>query len=193
MRSFIDSLVSLQGEEMEALQGILTHKTLKKKEYFLRQGQVCRQLGLIVKGYVRLFYQVDGEEITKDFNFENWICGSYASFSLQQPSRFNIVAMEDTELYLLGRDELYRLFDSYPNIQKLGRLQIEKMFIRKEQREASFLLDTAEQRYRNLLEQEPQMVRRVPLKYLASYLGMTAETLSRVRRQASLGSKPRSI
>jgi hypothetical protein len=67
------------------------------------------------------------------------------------------------------------------------------MFIRKEQREASFLLDTAEQRYRNLLEQEPQMVRRVPLKYLASYLGMTAETLSRVRRQASLGSKPRSI
>jgi CRP-like cAMP-binding protein len=154
---------------------------------------VCRQLGLIVKGYVRLFYQVDGEEITKDFNFENWICGSYASFSLQQPSRFNIVAMEDTELYLLGRDELYRLFDSYPNIQKLGRLQIEKMFIRKEQREASFLLDTAEQRYRNLLEQEPQMVRRVPLKYLASYLGMTAETLSRVRRQASLGSKPRSI
>lgn len=181
IKAFFDSITPLGAEEYEALQSILGYKQLKRKEYFLRQGQVCRHLALIVKGYVRLFYLVDGEEITKDFNFENWICGSYASFSMQQPSRFNIIAMEDCELYLIGREDLYRLFDTYPNIQKLGRIQIERMFIYKELREASFLLDGAEKRYHNLLEQQPHIVQRVPLKYLASYLGISAETISRIR------------
>jgi CRP-like cAMP-binding protein len=187
LQIFVNSLAGLDSVDYEALRSVLTHKHYKKKEYFLREGQVCKHLGLIAKGYVRLFYVVDGEEITKDFNFEHFICGSYASFSLQQPSRFNIIAMEDLEVYLMGRDDLYRLFDEYPNIQKLGRLQIERMFIRKELREASFLLDNAEQRYNNLFQNEPEMVRRVPLKYLASYLGVTAETLSRVRSSAAKG------
>ena len=102
---------------------------------------------------------------------------------MQQPSRFNVVAMKDVELYTIGRDDLYRLFDQYPSLQKLGRILMEMMFIRKELREASFLLDTAEQRYADLLAQNDQIVQRVPLKYLASYLGMTAETLSRIRSQ----------
>lgn len=138
---------------------------------------------------MRLYYTVDGEEVTKDFNFENIFCGSYASFSLQQPSRFNIVAMEDVELYTFGRDDLYRLFEEYAVLQKVGRLWMEMMFIRKELREASFLLDSAEQRYNNLLQADDQMLRRVPLKYVASYLGMTAETLSRIRSRAMRKSK----
>ena len=133
-------------------------------------------------GYVRLFYLIDGEEITKDFNFENFFCGSYASFSLQQPSRFNVIAMEDLEVYTIG-PEIYNLCETYPSIQKLLRIWMEQMFIRKELREASFLLDSAEKRYSDLLQYHPQIVQRVPLKYLASYLGITAETLSRIRRQ----------
>lgn len=185
VRSFLNSINPLSDEEYDAFQRILTFKRYSKKEYFLREGQVCKHLGLIVKGYVRLFYVADGEEITKDFNFENFICGSYASFSMQEPSRFNIIAMEELEVYLIGRDELYRLTDKYPSIQKLVRLQIEKMFIKKELREASFLLDNAEQRYYNLLELEKQISQRVSLKYLASYLGITAETLSRIRAGAA--------
>ena len=181
IRNFFESIVPLTDEEYDAIQSILSYKKLRRKEYFLKQGQVCRHLGLIIKGYVRLFYLVDGEEVTKDFNFENWICGSYASFSTKQPSRFNIIAMEDCELYLIGREDLYRLFDLYPNIQKMGRLQIEKMFIYKELRESSFLLDSAEERYRNLAEQYPGILQRVPLKYLAYYMGITPETISRIR------------
>jgi CRP/FNR family transcriptional regulator, anaerobic regulatory protein len=184
IRHFISGLTDLKEVEFQAFREFVTLKKFKRKEYFLRQGQICKQLGLIVKGYVRLFYLVDGEEITKDFNFENFICGSYASFSLQQPSRFNIIAMEDLEVYMIGRDSLYQLFEKYPGIQKLARLQIERMFIRKELREASFLLDNAEQRYNNLAEQEKNMIERVPLKYLASYLGLSAETVSRIRRQS---------
>jgi CRP-like cAMP-binding protein len=183
LRAYFQKQVPMEDAVWQELQKVITHKALKKKEHFLREGEVCRQLGFITKGYVRLYFLTDGEEVTKDFNFENSFCGSYASFRLQQPSRFNIVAMEDLSLYALGHDDLFRLYDEYPIVQKLGRLAMENMFIRKEMREASFLLDSAEQRYNDLLLQHPGITQRIPLKYLASYLGITAETLSRLRRK----------
>jgi CRP-like cAMP-binding protein len=171
----------LEEETWLGVKKIITSRVLKRKDHFLHQGDVCKHLGFIVEGYVRLYFLKEGEEITKDFNFENSFCGSYASFTLKQPSRFNIVAMENTKLYTMGREDLFRLFDRYPSLQKLGRLSMEHMFIKKEMREASFLLDSAEQRYHELLAQYPRIQQRVPLKYLASYLGITAETLSRIR------------
>ena len=181
LRAFIEKRVSLEEAAWQEMQAFLKVKELKRKDHFLKQGEVCRHIGFIVKGYVRLYFLVDGEEVTKDFNFENAFCGSYASFSLQQPSRFNVVAMENTTLYLLGRDELFSLYEKYPSMQKFGRLAVEHMFIRKELREASFLLDSAEERYHQAIANEPQLLQRVPLKYLASYLGVTAETVSRIR------------
>lgn len=181
LRVFIEQRVKLEEDAWEDFQSCLGYLQLKKKDHFLREGQICRQVGFIVKGYVRLYYLLNGEEITKDFNFENFFCGSYASFSMQQPSRFNVIAMESVEMYTVAREDLYRLFEQYASCQKLGRIWMEMMFIRKELREASFLLDTAEQRYADLLTQNSQILQRVPLKYLASYLGMTAETMSRIR------------
>ena len=183
LRAFVEQKVRLEEGAWEVFEKRLSVRQLKKKELFLREGQICRQLGFITKGYVRLYYLLNGEEITKDFNFENFFCGSYASFSLQQPSRFNVIAMEDVELYVFGREDLFGLYDEFASLQKFGRIMMEIMFIRKEQREASFLLDSAEQRYNELVEQNDQILQRVPLKYLASYLGMTAETLSRIRRK----------
>jgi CRP-like cAMP-binding protein len=186
--SYISQQVDMTDEAWADLQSILVPRQLRKKEHFLRQDEHCKYLGFITRGYVRLYYLVDAGgagggvvEVTKDFNFEQQFCGSYASFSLQQPSRFNIVAMEPVSLYLLGRDSLYRLMDKHPAIQKLVRLQMERMFIYKELRETSFLLDSPEQRYRQLLAHMPGILQRVPLKYIASYLGMSPETLSRIR------------
>lgn len=180
-KAIFQQQVNLEDEAWSEIEKILVVKELKRKDHFLRQGEVCRHLGFILKGYVRLYYQLDGEEVTKDFNFENSFCGSYASFSLQQPSRFNVMAMETVHLLRISREDLYRLYDTYPQMQKLGRIRMEDMFIRKEMREASFLLDTAEERYQEMLRQYPKIEQRVPLKYLASYLGITAETLSRIR------------
>ena len=185
LKSFFEKQVPLEEGAWRDLQDIIEPKEFKRKDHFLYQGDICKQLGFITKGYVRLYFLKDGDEITKDFNFENSFCGSYASFSLRQPSRFNIVAMEKVKLYTIGREDLFRLFDKYACLQKLGRLSMEYMFIRKEMREASFLLDTAEQRYAELLQQNPKITQRVPLKYLASYLGITAETLSRIRASKS--------
>ncbi|WP_276133268.1 Crp/Fnr family transcriptional regulator [Polluticoccus soli] len=179
--SYITSQVPLTDEAWHDMQSILAPRQLRKKEHFLRQDEVCKYLGFITEGYVRLYYLVDGVEVTKDFNFENWFCGSLASFSLQQPSRFNIVAMEPVTLLQTSRDNFYRTIDKHPALQKLARLHLERMFIYNEQRETTFLLDTPEQRYRDLLSRQPGILQRIPLKYIASYLGIAPETLSRIR------------
>lgn len=181
LKDFLEKLTPIEPEAWADMEKIVKKKIIKKREYFLKEGEVCRRLGFIIKGYVRVFYSLNGEEITKDFNFENSFCGSYASFSLQKPALFNVVAMEDTTLFTLGREDLFRLFDQHPSIQKFGLLCIEHMFIRKELREASFLLHTAQERYNELTSNFPDILKRVPLKYLASYLGLRPETLSRIR------------
>lgn len=181
LKKLIESLITLEPGAWESMVSCLEERTVSRKEYFLHQGEVCIQIGFIRKGYVRLFYSDKNSETTKDFNFENSFCGSHASFSTQQPARFNIIAMEDCELYVIDRPQLYALYDRYKCFERLGRLQMEYMFDRKEQREAAFLLDDAEKRYADLLRSYPQIQQRVPLKYIASYLGITAETLSRMR------------
>ena len=183
-KNLIARTVNLDEGAWQAMEKILHTKTLKRKENYLREGETCKNMGFIVKGYVRLYYLVDGKEITKDFSFENSFCGSYASFSMNEPSRFNVVAMEDLELLTFERNSLFEICDRHPAIQKFLRLSLQDLFIRKEMRESAFLLDPAEKRYNDLLAGHPQIIQRVPLKYLASYLGMSAETISRIRKKA---------
>src|SRR5687767_5316822 len=102
--------VDIPDEAWEEIQQGLNHRMLQRKQLFLKQGQFCREIGFILKGYVRLYYLKDGIEITKDFNFENGFCGSWASFSLEQPSLFNIVAMEDTDMVCFSKQHLYAWF-----------------------------------------------------------------------------------
>ncbi len=181
-KKFVSTRIAIESGVLEELTACFRPKILKRRTIIQKQDEVCRHLGFIVKGYVRLYFLKDGEEITKDFNFENSFCGSYASLSLQVPSRFNIVAMEELHVLFISRDDLFRMYLKHPAIERLGRMSIETMFIKKELRESSFLLDTAEQRYKDMLQQYPGIELRVPLKYLASYLGITPETLSRLRR-----------
>lgn len=154
---------------------------LKKKEHFLRQGKICRHIGFITSGYVRLYYQLDDTDKTKDFNTEGTFCGSYASFIAEVPAHFNVIAMEDVELFVINKADLMTLTDKYMAWQKFLRIAMQSMFIAKENREAAFLTLTPEQRYNDLVESKPAWINRIPLKYLASYLGLTAETISRIR------------
>ncbi|QHT67711.1 Crp/Fnr family transcriptional regulator [Rhodocytophaga rosea] len=180
-RSYLDKIVPLSDEEWEAFASEAKVKTLQKKEHFLRQGEICTQCAIIIQGYVRHYYLVDGREVSNDFNFESMATGAYHSYMAILPARFNIVSMEPVTLVCFSRSLLLHLFDQYPKWQKIGRIMIEGMFNRKTLREESFLLDSPEIRYRNLLEKYPQMLQRVPLLHIASYLGITPETLSRIR------------
>lgn len=180
-RNQVEKLVKLSDKEWGAFQKDLIPKQVKKHELFLEQGKVCRHMAFINKGYVRFYFLMEGEEVTKEFSFENSFCGSYTSFITGNPSRFNVKAMEDLSLLLFSRAHLLELIDTYPVWAKFMLFSVEKLFVRKENREASFLLDTPEVKYAKLLEEHKEMLQRVPLKYIASYLGISAETLSRVR------------
>jgi CRP-like cAMP-binding protein len=181
LRKQVEKVVKMGDAEWEAFGRILKPKGLKKHAHFLEQGQVCRQMVYIVKGYVRFYFLVGWEEVTKEFSFENGFRGSHASFISGNPSRFNVKAMEDLSLLTLDRPQLLKLIDQYPVWGKFVLFSVENLFIRKENREASFLLDSPEERYERLLSEQKEMLQRVPLKYIASYLGLSAETLSRIR------------
>lgn len=180
-RSFCSSIVHFNEEEWEAMEKCLSLKTLKKNQHFLRNGEICSKMGFIIEGSTRLYFLVDGEDVTKDFCFENGFTGSVASFQTRKPAQFNVVAMEETTLVTFEYESLENLFINYHCWSNFARIVLGHFAIRKENREISFLLNTAEQRYMELIANNPGILQRVPLKYIASYLGMTPETASRIR------------
>jgi CRP-like cAMP-binding protein len=183
--SNISQVVGPSPEEIAALQNILRPRSLVKGEHFLREGEICRSIAFVEKGSFRVYYAVDGKDIHKDFLFENGIIGSFASFFAQSPSALYITALEDSHILELTYQEVMHLYECYPSWQKLGRIIAQDQFVRAETREASLLKDTPLVRYQALLEAHPKVFRRVPLQYIASYLGITPETLSRYRSKTN--------
>ncbi|MDQ7947559.1 MAG: Crp/Fnr family transcriptional regulator [Pedobacter sp.] len=181
LKKMVYSILPMDEEAWQAGAALFKEKKLRSREYFLRQGEICRYVGFICEGYTRLFYDLETEEVTKDFNLENAFCGSYASFISESPSHFNVVAMEPLTLLVITKPNLMALADRYMDWQKILRIAMEQNFISKENREALFLTANPEARYADLLQHKMDWVKRIPLKYLASYLGMSAETLSRIR------------
>ncbi len=175
------ALISFNEEEWLAMEKCIHIKFISKNEYFLRQGETCNKMAFICQGYTRLFFLIEGEEQTKDFCFENTFTGSFASFLSRQPAAFNVIAMEDTHMLTIDYDALMALYQKYMCWNTFGRVVVEHFAIRKENREVTFLLHSPEKRYEEVAEKHAYILKRVPLKIVASYLHMSPETLSRIR------------
>lgn len=183
LHKFINSYIQLSREEINVFEEILTYKKIKKKELVVENGRVCQKVLFVSEGYFR-FYHIDskGNEITSDFYFAPSFITSYTSFIAGTPSFVNVQAMSDMEVLEFTKTDLYKLYDKYPKIERLGRLIAESIAITSEEHLFLLLNQTAEMRYKRLLEINPQYVNTIPLQYIASYLGITQETLSRMRK-----------
>lgn len=177
----IASFHRLSEEAQQALQACFEEITLSKNEYLLQERQVCRHLYFLEKGALRGFYNLDGKEVTHWFGFENDFVTSFHSFITGESSVENIQLMEGSILWAISKDQLTDLFNRYHEIERLVRIAYEKYYIRLEERYVNAQFKTAGERYENLLQQSPHILERVPLGYIASYLGISQETLSRVR------------
>ena len=167
---------------------ICTETFVKKGMDLHPIGHTCRNVYFVKKGLLRIYYFKDDTDVTEQFEFENSMVARADSLFQAKPSRKGIQAIEDSELIAINSALLFKLYDSYPDIERLFRKIFENAYVETVERIESIQFHTAEERYNNLLEQSAQTIQRVPLKYIASYLGITQVSLSRIR--AKKGEKP---
>jgi CRP-like cAMP-binding protein len=180
--SIFKSQVDLSMEECDQLLAPWTRKLILKRNDFLAQkGQVESHLFYVLSGTMRIYFPNKDEEIVVGFAYENNLICSYPSFIRQQPSDYFIQALTKTEVVAISRKDFYALFDSFPKIERAWRMLEEEALVGKIDREVELLTFTPEERYVRLLNRSPHIFQLIPRKYIASYLRMTPETLSRIR------------
>ena len=177
---------TMTHEELDLLESILVAKKYAKNEKILDEGEICENIYWIVKGLVRQYYYKNGKELTEYMATENTICMCIESLFREQPTRLQMMAIEPTVLYCLPKAKLEAVAMKSVNIQILYRKILEESLILSQIHADMLRFESAIDRYRKLVKGSPQLVLRAPLVYIASYLQMTPETLSRVRTQTLL-------
>jgi CRP-like cAMP-binding protein len=180
----IDDRVRLTDEEKELCKKFFTPRKLRKRQFLLQEGDVCRVNAFVEKGLLRSF-TVDekGNEHIIQFAAEGWWISDLYSFLTGEVSDYNIEALEDCELLLLSLPASEELLAALPKFESYQRMLLQGAFIAMQRRITSSLKQTAEEKYLKIVEDYPQITQRVPQHMIASYLGITAETLSRIRKQ----------
>lgn len=184
-RQTISRFVQFPDADWEAMASLFKVRHLAKREHFCREGEICREVAFIVKGSFRQYYVVDGEERSTFFTFENGFVSDYDSFLTGQPSQMNLEALENAELIIVTKETMERLYRLYPKFETFGRLIAEDVYLCAMDRLRAFLLHSPEDRYRRFLQQHDAAVilERIPQHYIASYLGITPVSLSRIRNR----------
>jgi CRP-like cAMP-binding protein len=180
--------IHLSKTEADYFVSLLQHRTLKRKEYLLKEGDVCQTENFITKGCLRT-YTIDenGFEHTIMFAIEDWWIGDLYGFWTQTPSTHFIEALENSELLQISKPNLDKLFETVPKFERFYRIIFQNALIAERQRINQNLSFTAEQRYLNFIEKYPKMEQRISQKHIATFLGITPEFLSMIRNKIAKG------
>jgi len=181
--SHINEVSPLSKAALKSLSPVLQETTLQKGSILSTEGKVCNHVYFLESGCLRGFYNLDGKEITYWFGFENSFVTSFFSFISRKPAVENIQLIEDCTLWAIHYNELQMLYNKHADIERLGRIMHERYYVMLEERFVANHFKEARERYENLLSTAPHILQRVPLGYIASYLGITQETLSRIRNK----------
>ena len=182
----IASITSLNEEDFACFKTLFVVKKLRKRQYFLQEGDVCKYQAFVVKGLLRS-YTVDekGSEHILQFASEGWWMADLSSYLTNEPSFLNIDALEDVELLLLTKPSWEQAMEKIPALEHYFRIIIQNHLVSTQKRLLQSLAETAEEKYNRFLATYPECVQRVPQHMVASYLGVSRETLSRIRKQVA--------
>jgi CRP-like cAMP-binding protein len=185
--SHIEEKVALSDSDRETIKRFFVPKKLRKRQYLLQEGDLCKNMAFIAKGLLRT-YNIDdkGNEHMSVFGWEGWWLSDFNSFLTGQPAVFNIDAIENSELLLISRSDYEALTLAVPIMDRYFRILYQNSIVTKERRLMNAITYSAEEQYIRLAQAQPQIVERVPQNLIASYLGLAPETLSRIKKNLAL-------
>lgn len=182
-KNWLTKVPFLTEKDCSLFEPFLRTRNFKAKDYFLSEGEICKEIGFINKGCFRTYYLADGKEINTHFAFENEFVTDYDSFLQSKPSRYFIQVLEDAEIVTFNLSDLQNAYNQSQNWERFGRMIAEQSYKLTTQRVESFLFQSGEQRYLDLLTNQTKILERIPLYHIASYLGLERESLSRLRKK----------
>jgi len=182
-KSYLVDKFSFSSSEIDLILDCFSQKIIKKKEFFLQAGKVCKTIGFIESGSFIFFENVDGEEKICDFAFENDWLAQYKSLLSKQPSEVNIQAIENATILSMNMDKMNALVNQLPKVGTIRTTLAEEYFTLSTQRASNLTNLDAKNRYEALLKECPDIHQRIPQYYIASYLGIKPQSLSRIRAE----------
>jgi CRP-like cAMP-binding protein len=183
LEHYIQSYFGVGESDMQHIVSLFHPEVLKKGAYFLKTGRQCNQLSFIQSGMMRVFVQMDEKEVTQWISTKGYFINDLSSLMFGTPARWTIQALTDTELYTIRKEDYERIGLLVPEWYQLEKLFIARCFTLLEDRIFSHLSMSAEERYHFFFENNRELFNQVPLQYIASMLGMTPETFSRIRKK----------
>ena len=182
---YLQDKITLSDEEVELIRSVSILKKLRKRQYLLQEGDVWRYNAFVCSGFLKTFSIDDkGQEHIMNFSPENYWTGDRESLATGNPSRFNIDAIEDAEIILITKENFESICQQIPQLNNLANAILQKSFIVSQNRIHANISLSAEEKYQNFLVKFPSITNRVPQHMIASYIGITPETLTRIRRNA---------
>ena len=183
LKNYIQGIVTLTAEELALVDKYFEVKKIKRKEFLLEGGNVCDFIGFIRSGTIRHFHVKNGDEKTCDISFEDAWVTDFQSFTQKTTCIMNLQAMEDTVMFIIKKDKLQALYAECNKYETFGRLMTEQVALRASEIAMSLSSEKPEERFLNLLKNQPDLFQRVPQKYIANFLGIGAESLSRIKNR----------
>ncbi|NHE57630.1 Crp/Fnr family transcriptional regulator [Cyclobacterium plantarum] len=185
IRKHFDKIVRQTDKDWEVFSSRLTRRAFPKKTTLLKVGEKENHLSFIQEGAIRFCIPKEFDDLTFGFVFADNFVSAYDSFLTQTPSTYQLETLTDTILWSLTYQDLQKIYDETEVGDKIGRFASENLYLKKAKRELSLLNETAEQRYLKLFTEQPHLIQQIPLKYIASYIGITPQALSRIRKRIS--------
>jgi CRP-like cAMP-binding protein len=181
----IQNLITLSPTEIGIVTSLFKEKTFKKGDFFLEEGQICKQAGFVAKGLLRYYINHNGEEKTYAFSQENDYVCNYESFLPQGPSSKIIQALEDCDVLVISHDDLQVFYANVREGERFGRIAIEVVFLQLLKDVNSFYTETPELRYERFIKNHADLQQRISQYHIASFVGVKPQSLSRIRKRIS--------